>query len=246
MNAKNKTAIPSTWQQLIGVDPSHLSEFKDNCGNITKLHPAIILDLQSLFQQAKNDGIPISIISGFRNFDHQLLIWNNKWQGHRPVLASDGHTPLNNITDLAETDRFKAIALWSALPGYSRHHWGTDLDIFSAQAIENGHRVSLTPQEFSKDGPCEQLEKWLDNNLEKYGFFRPYHTFLGGVSIEPWHISHKNTADAILKNFNYDECKNHLKNSQIQSPEFIAKQIDNYIKQYFLNINKPKITSALF
>ena len=31
-----------------------------------------------------------------------------------------------------------------------------------------------------------KLAAWLDDNLEKYGFYRPYKDYKGGVAPEPW------------------------------------------------------------
>ena len=45
---------------------------------------------------------------------------------------------------------------WSAIPGSSRHHWGTDLDVYDAAAVTPDYQVQLTPQEWKAlcDLPC--------------------------------------------------------------------------------------------
>jgi len=185
-----------TWRQSIGLDTQHLSDFKygleSQKDDSQKLYPQINSliesDLANLFAQAKFDNVEIAIVSSFRNFDKQLTIWNDKWRGYRPVYSKQGR-PLN-IDKMSSIEKYKSIALWSALPGLSRHHWGTDLDVFSKDAIEQGYDVQLTEDEFSKTGICATLSKWLDDNLEKFGFFKPYNEFKGGVAVEPWHISH--------------------------------------------------------
>ncbi len=223
-----------SWQQSIGIDESHLTYYQDDSGQQYLLHSEIIEALSLLFQQAKEDDVALSIVSSFRSFQRQLNIWNNKWNGNRKVLASNGE--IMDIQDLSDSERFKAIAHWSALPGLSRHHWGTDLDIFSTSAIQSGHKVTLTPDEFSINGPCYSLECWLKTNLNKYGFYRPYEKYQNGVAEEPWHISHFNSSNLIMQNFNFEACKAFIEKSEIQSRDFILKNYDLYIQQYFLNI----------
>jgi len=223
-----------SWQQAIGINTTHLSEFSDALGRTSLVHSEIIADLTRLCTHAKNDGVAIAIVSAHRSFDRQLAIWNDKWQGYRPVYSRHGR-PLNT-SHLSDIEKYKAISLWSALPGLSRHHWGTDLDIFAAEAIHSGYEVALTPEEFNPGGPCENLEQWLQQNLLEYGFFRPYREYRHGVSQEPWHISHLNTASKIFEQFDFERCRNYIKSSEIQSSDFIESQFEHYCKQYFANI----------
>jgi LAS superfamily LD-carboxypeptidase LdcB len=233
-----------TWQQSIGVEQSHCSSF--TCASFTSadledenkktylIHSDIIKDLEKLFGAAKKDGQEIAIISSYRSFEKQLMIWNDKWRGYRPIYSKHGR-PLN-ISAMSNIEKYKAISLWSALPGLSRHHWGCDLDIFSASAIQSGHSVALTPEEFSKSGICSDLNIWLNEHLEKFGFFRPYSDFKGGVAIEPWHISHQKTSHEILEDFNFTEFKKYFAASDICESDFIVERLPQYIERYFENI----------
>lgn len=223
-----------TWQQSIGIEQSHLVPFTDFSGNQVMLHPAVKDDLNQLLKRADKDGVAISIVSAFRSFQRQLTIWNDKWQGYRPVYSRHGR-PLN-IAQMSEMEKYKAISLWSALPGLSRHHWGTDFDIFASAPIANGYQVQLQPEEFSDNGPCEQLEQWLSAQLNDLGFFRPYREFRQGVSVEPWHISHIQTADDIFTRFNRAACRDYLQHSAIQSSQFINHHFEHYFQNYFSNI----------
>ncbi|SPY94009.1 D-alanyl-D-alanine carboxypeptidase [Proteus mirabilis] len=67
--------------------------------------------------------MPASFI---RSFERQLAIWNGKFEGTRPVLDAESQ-PID-IQTLSEGQRCEAILKWSALPGASRHHWGTEID----------------------------------------------------------------------------------------------------------------------
>ena len=54
----------------------------------------------------------------------------------RPLLDANNQ-PLDAL-QLGETERLHAILHWSALPGTSRHHWGTDLDIYDPDCLPAG------------------------------------------------------------------------------------------------------------
>ncbi|WP_168204322.1 M15 family metallopeptidase [Aliikangiella coralliicola] len=224
-----------TWQQSIGIDESHLLPVKNAGGQPFLVHQSILQPLTELLAEAARSGVAISIISSYRSFDRQLAIWNDKWQGYKPVYSRHGR-PLN-ISQMSSIERYKAICLWSAMPGFSRHHWGTDLDIFATEAIEKGHQVELVPEEFSAKGPCYQLEQWLSENLSRFGFFRPYREYRRGVAVEPWHISHHDTANKIIESFDYDACKQHIESSVIKEKHFIIERLDHYRQQYFCNIS---------
>ena len=198
------------------------------------IHKTIINDVQQLFSAAQKDGLEFTIVSSYRTFEQQLTIWNEKWLGHRPVYSLHGR-PLN-ITKMSDMEKYKAISLWSALPGLSRHHWGSDLDIFLTKAIQQGHKVELSPQEFSDTGVCYQLNCWMDKNLKKFGFFKPYREYRQGVSAEPWHISHRLVSDQIIADFPYIQCLEYIRNRDIKAKDFICDIFEHYREQYFLNV----------
>jgi len=222
------------WRQSIGLEQSHLVEFDGHAGAPALVHPQVVSPLTALLSQAKSDGVEISIVSAYRSFKRQLTIWNDKWLGYRPVYSRHGR-PLN-ITQMSDMERYKAISLWSALPGLSRHHWGCDFDIFASQAIAEGHQVELNPEEFKSEGVCAPLQQWLDDNLADFDFFRPYKNYQQGVSAEPWHISYRPLTQAILQQFDYAAVKNYLASSELQARAFILQQFEHYCQHYFNNL----------
>ncbi len=226
-----------TWQQAIGIDTSHLVELNDSRHKNFYVHKDVLEPLKALLEKAEREGHTIQLVSGFRGFERQLQIWNDKWQGFKPVFSRHGR-PLN-ITSMSNVEKYKAISLWSALPGLSRHHWGTDFDLFSASAIDNGYSVKLVPEEFSAKGPCANLENWLQENLESFDFFRPYREFRGGICEEPWHISHLSTTKLLLNAFDYSRWQSYIRSSSIKSADFIADQLEHYQEKYFCNICEP-------
>ena len=87
----------------------------------------------------------------------------------------------------------QAILRWSALPGASRHHWGSDLDVYDAAAVDARYAVQLTPEEVNPGGPFAPLHAWLDQQIagnDCEGFFRPYAIDKGGIAPERWHLSY--------------------------------------------------------
>lgn len=132
-------------------------------------------------------GIALEAASAFRDFARQRDIWNAKFRGERPLLDAAGR-PLGTAT-LDEAHRIDAILLWTALPGASRHHWGTDLDVIDRRALPAGHRVQLVRNEYAPGGVFEALTAWLDRHMRRYGFYRPYTAASRGTAPEPWHLS---------------------------------------------------------
>lgn len=104
------------------------------------LHPQVreaFLKLQSL---AALDGIDLQLISAFRPYERQLEIWNSKARGERELLYDNGR--IIDFNSLSPEDLMWTILRWSALPGASRHHWGTDFDVFDA-ATQKGKKLNF-------------------------------------------------------------------------------------------------------
>lgn len=152
------------------------------------LHPEVAEALRSLQAEAAHAGFQVEVASGYRDFSRQLAIWNAKARGHRPLL--DARERVLDPASLTPREGVHAILRWSALPGASRHHWGTDLDVFDRAALAPGQSPQLRADEAAPDGPFGPLHAWLDAHLHRFGFFRPYATDRGGVSPERWHLSY--------------------------------------------------------
>lgn len=155
------------------------------------VHRGVIEAWCQLTSAARAAGFDPVIASGFRNYQRQLHIWNAKAGGERELLDSAGQ-PLDRC-GLDEWELVQAILRWSALPGASRHHWGTDIDVYDRAAVDEGYTVQLTPTEVADDGPFGAFHRWLDQRIasgESYGFFRPYAEDCGGIAPERWHLSY--------------------------------------------------------
>lgn len=177
--------------QLTGVDEGHLVEVPGG----HRLCPTVAEAFAALQSDAADAGFDLRIASGFRSFERQRAIWNAKAGGARPVHDDRGR-PVD-MPRLAATDQLRAILRFSALPGASRHHWGTDLDVYDAAAVAADYRVQLTPDEVADNGVFGQLHRWLDRRMAtgcSHGFYRPYGVDRGGVAPERWHLSHAGSA----------------------------------------------------
>lgn len=172
--------------QLTGLDASHLREVADGHW----LHPLAAEAFAALQRDAAGEGFDLAVASSYRSFSRQARIWNGKFNGERPVHDDLGR-PVDVLT-LTAPDRVAAVLRFSALPGASRHHWGTDLDVFDAAAVPAGRGVHLVPSEVCAGGPFDPLHCWLDERMARdasHGFFRPYGLDRGGVAPERWHLS---------------------------------------------------------
>lgn len=179
-------------------DPALLTGLTDHhvaVVNGVPVHRELQEPLSRLRQAARARGIELAVASGFRSFERQLRIWNAKARGERAVLDDQGRAL--DIHRLAPRDRVFAILRWSALPGTSRHHWGTDIDVWDPAAAGPDYRLQLVPEEYGHQGPFARLGDWLERELASsgLGFYRPYDRDRGGVAPEPWHLSYRPLAD---------------------------------------------------
>jgi LAS superfamily LD-carboxypeptidase LdcB len=143
------------------------AETKMEVFSSVKLHPETSPAFKKLQEKAKKAGFDLQIVSGFRSFDSQLKIWNQKVKGDRPVFDLKGNKIDPN--SLPAEKLIHTILRWSALPGCSRHHWGTDIDVIDRGAISADYKVQLTPEEVAEG--LKNLEETDDNAVPLSSFF---------------------------------------------------------------------------
>lgn len=120
-----------------------------------------------MYAAAQADGVVLKVLSAMRNFDYQKGIWERKWK-------------LPKYMGWKDLDKVRDIMTYSAMPGTSRHHWGTDIDMC---ALEN---------EWFESGKGLKAYKWLQANAGTFGFVQTYtskNKGRTGYAEEKWHWS---------------------------------------------------------
>ncbi len=174
-----------------------------------------------MYESAKSDGVRLTIRSATRNFDYQKGIWEAKWTGARSI--EDG----KNASQAYPNPKERALKIleYSSMPGTSRHHWGTDIDL---NAFNN---------EYFASGEGLKAYQWLSEHASEYGFCQPYspkgEERPHGYNEEKWHWSYLPIALPLTA-----LAKENLKDSMISSFKGAeaAEQI-GVVEKYVLGIN---------
>lgn len=174
---------------------------------------------------AKKDGFTISVISSYRSFDAQKTIWNRKYRN----LIADGVEPEAAI---------ETIVQYSSIPGTSRHHWGTDLDI-----VEGSGDIPEDPLQsdfFQEGGPYHNLYLWLKENASSYHFYEPYTNdpHRTGFAYEPWHWSFADLSIPFLDRYLKIDLQKKFTSFSIEGKaHFTRTFITRYINQWVKGVN---------
>ena len=185
--------------QAMGLDSSHLTG-SDESVHLTTNTAQALLRLQV---RARAAGFDLAVASAYRSYQRQLLIFNQKAAGLRSVCDDVGQ-PLSR-DQLSDSQWLHAILRYSALPGTSRHHWGSDIDVYDRAAVDTDYVLQLVPNEYQAQGPFAEMSDWLADLIARddaEGFFRPYAVDRGGVAPELWHLSYRPDAVAMAGSIN--------------------------------------------
>lgn len=203
-----------------------------------RVHEGVVAPFLALKRDAQAEGFDLRILSGFRSFDRQLSIWNRKARGEQEVLDDDA-VPLD-VEKMSDQDLVFAILRWSALPGCSRHHWGTDLDVYDAAATPAGYEIQLIPAEVDVGGMFGPLHQWLDDRIangDSYGFVRPYDVDRQGVAPERWHISYNPLAASYQRALTAEVSRNAIERANMVLKDTVLLHIDEIHKRFITNVN---------
>lgn len=174
-----------------------------------------------MYNAASADGIILVIRSATRNFDYQKGIWERKWKGETKI---EGDADAS-VKYLDPKDRALAILRFSSMPGTSRHHWGTDIDL---NAFENS---------WFESGEGGKIFAWLMAHAHEYGYCQPY-TPKGierpdGYEEEKWHWSYIPVAGQLTA-----LARDSLKNEMITGFEGAAAAVEiDVVGKYVLGVN---------
>ena len=220
--------------ELTGQVRTHIADVSEpNCA----LHVHAVAPLLNLRHAALADGFDLWPISSFRDFSRQLIIWNGKFSGEKPMFDASGQAL--DARELSPRERIEAILLWSALPGASRHHWGTDVDLIDRNATPAGYRAQLTQEEFAPAGPYAALAAWLKVNSARFGFFRPFRGVLSGVQPEPWHFSFAPIAENARRRLTPAVLHAAIAAAPLLGKEHVLARLDELHARYVATIDWP-------
>jgi LAS superfamily LD-carboxypeptidase LdcB len=157
---------------FVKVDEKHTER------NIYLIRP-VYDAFKKMYEAALNDSVKLIITSGHRTFIEQIYEWELRWNNPRvdSVFADD-------------VDKAKFVLQYRSMPGTSRHHWGTDIDLnsFNLDYFE------------TKEG--KKMYDWLQKNAATYGFYQSYTPIdekrPTGYQEEKWHWSYKPLARLML------------------------------------------------
>lgn len=204
---------PAKHPDFVRIDPALASRSdmylrKDAYEAFRRMHKA-----------AAADGVKLLIISATRNFNYQKGIWQAKWLGERLV---DGQNLAETMPD--PSSRALKILEFSSMPGSSRHHWGTDIDL-----------NELQDKFFTTNGEGQKIYAWLRAHAAEYGFCQPYSAGRPhGYHEEKWHWSYLPIALQLTR-----LAKEQMRDDMIQgfSGAETAKNI-GIVQKYVLGINE--------
>ena len=171
------------------------------------------------------EGIQLQVVSGYRSYKRQREIWNAKFL----AFSEDGLTPQAVI---------QKIITYSTLPGTSRHHWGTDIDIIDASHEATGD--VLMTEKFYGDGPYSKLRVWMEKNASNYGFVIVYTNDVNrkGFAYEPWHYSYKSIAKKHLTVLTQQALPAIANDEKLLGREYLDESFFTLYKtQHLLDIN---------
>jgi|SaaInlV_100m_DNA_5_1039725.scaffolds.fasta_scaffold02061_4 LAS superfamily LD-carboxypeptidase LdcB len=213
--------------ELFGLSESHLVPIPETGMMIHARSLAAYTEMQ---QAAAEQGIEIQVASAYRSFQRQLNIWNAKALGERDCLDDSGNCL--DLTRLTDMEAVQAIMRFSALPGASRHHWGTDMDVYDAAAVSADYQLQLVASEYLEGGPFNKLHLWLENNAQEFGFARPYQIDRAGIAPEAWHISHHRVAQRYQSALGLELLAAQLRSAELEMKDTVLNNLQYLFERY--------------
>jgi LAS superfamily LD-carboxypeptidase LdcB len=185
------------------------------------LHRLTYQAFTDMYEAALEDGIQLQIRSATRNFNTQKSIWERKWTGETTIENGKNAS----VAYPKAADRAKMILKYSSMPGTSRHHWGTDIDLNS---FENS---------WFESGPGLNIYNWLSQHAADFGFCQPYtqkgESRPNGYEEERWHWSYMPLSQTLTR-LATDSLRNEMISGFLGSE--VAAQL-KVVERYVLGIN---------
>jgi len=210
-----------TLEQLIGKgNPDLMGD-----SYLTTMHKETAQALMKMREAAAKEGIKLEVVSAYRSFQRQKEIFEKKY---REYLDSG----------LAPLDAIKKVIEYSTIPGTSRHHWGTDLDLIDGNAPRP--KDVLVASHFHGEGPFCKMKEWMDQHAESFGFYEVYTDDPNrkGFKYEPWHFSYAPVSIPMLKAYQKLDLKSILEEEKIEGNTFFGEEfLATYWNENIMDIN---------
>lgn len=166
--------------------------------------------------------------------------WDTSNARHRICWGVDPPTTTHSFgpghRKLTDQERQQQILEASSAPGISRHHWGTDVDLFDPD---------MNPAEWEAGQPFADAYSWMFRNASTYGFVQTYSlasTFMRlGYMEERWHWSYYPIGQALL-----EFARNHQTDIQAAltaqwGTNSAFSHIRNHWREYMFNVDETPI-----
>jgi LAS superfamily LD-carboxypeptidase LdcB len=213
------TKMSLSYDQLIGKGNPELF------GEGYKLRKETYDAFVRMKTEALKSDISLKVVSSYRSFSHQNRIWERKYKNY----TSQGLTAEKAIQKTIE---------YSTIPGTSRHHWGTDIDIVDSNVKQPLNL--LNPSNFESDACFGEFKLWMDKNANDFGFYLVYTNDIDrkGFKYEPWHYSYKPLSFQYLSEYRQLNLTEILQKEKIMGGNhFTSEFFNNYFNEHILDIN---------
>lgn len=135
--------------------------------------------LKKMFEDAKNDGVPLELVSAYRSISLQDRLFTRSVNSFK----NRGYS---------ESEAIKKANISRTFSGTSEHNTGYGFDI-------------LQKGKYTLDESFENTAqfKWLSEHAAEYGFILRYpknKTAITGIMYEPWHYRYVGTENAVKMN----------------------------------------------
>lgn len=173
-----------------------------------------------LKEEASKAGWRLILVSGHRSFGSQRRIWNRH------------NRQFSKIEKLDQKGRVRAIMSTVSVPGLSRHHWGTELDI--SEETLRGQLVKIKP-----DTPQKVIDfyQWMEQNAPRFGFCKVYLGNKGSIMDEPWHWTYFPFARVYEQQFMEIKDFSKVWDIKVDDVDYIMRNFRSILKKQIRSVN---------
>jgi hypothetical protein len=207
-----------TDDHLLGFEPP--PEMIEDPETGHRALPAVMQAFWRFKERAKTDGWDLILVSAYRSYRDQRRVWNQSDDSYLQRGATN------------QKKRVEAVMSLVSVPGLSRHHWGTELDI--SETSIRGQLVNVEP-----DTPERVLKfyAWMQKNAPQYGFCQVYLGQKGSVHNEPWHWSYLPYSKTYQKQFMDIKNFKRIFDVNVEDVDYLMRNFNRILKDEKNSIN---------